>query len=59
MEPIIAALWPIVLQAAGGSRYDAPLWVWAAVSATALGLALAGLLIGRWFHRRRAERAEE
>jgi len=59
MEPLTAALWLILVQAAGGSRYDAPLWVWAAAAAAALGLALAGLLIGRWFQRRRAERTED
>lgn len=32
---------------------DAPLWVWLAVAATTAALSLTGLLISRWFHRRR------
>ena len=32
---------------------DAPLWVWLAIIATTATLSLTGLLISRWFHRRR------
>ena len=44
----------LVLQSDAGSRYDAPLWVWIVVAVAAVGLSLAGLLIGRWFHARHA-----
>ena len=32
---------------------DAPLWVWLTIIATTAALSLTGLLISRWFHRRR------
>lgn len=34
---------------------DAPLWVWLTVAATTAALSLTGLLISRWFHRRRSK----
>ena len=37
-----------------GSRYSAPLWSWIAAIVIALALSLVGLLIGRWFLRKRA-----
>ena len=33
---------------------DAPLWVWLVVLGTSVGLSFAGLVVGRWFHGRRA-----
>ena len=33
---------------------DAPLWVWLAIVGVSAGLSVAGLLISRWFHRRRS-----
>lgn len=35
---------------------DAPLWAWLAIAAATASLSLAGLLISRWFHRRRRQR---
>ena len=32
---------------------DAPLWIWLAIGGVSAGLSVAGLLISRWFHRRR------
>ena len=45
------------LAADSGSRYSAPVWVWAAAVGVTVGLGVAGLLIGIWFHRKR-ERLE-
>ncbi len=36
------------------SRYAAPLWTWIAAIAVAVGLSLAGLLIGWWFLRKKS-----
>lgn len=36
-----------------GSRYAAPWWVWAASVGAALAVAVAGIAIGAWFHRKR------
>lgn len=46
------------LAADSGSRYSAPVWVWAAAVGVTVGLGVAGLLIGFWFHRKR-ERLEQ
>lgn len=45
------------LAAESGSRYSAPVWVWAAAGGATVGLGIAGFLIGLWFHRKR-ERLE-
>ena len=44
----------VAFAAESGSRYSAPVWVWAAAVGATLGLGAAGLLIGIWFHRKRA-----
>ena len=36
------------------SRYSAPLWTWIAAIVVAIGLSLAGLLIGWWFLRKKS-----
>ena len=59
MDAIVARLAWLVLQSDAGSRYDAPLWVWIVVAVVAVGLSLAGLLIGRWFHARHARLEED
>ncbi len=59
MDAIVALLTWLVLQSDASSRYDAPLWVWIVVAAVAVGLSLAGLLIGRWFHARHARLEED
>ena len=47
----------VALAAESGSRYSAPVWVWAAAGGATVGLGIAGYLIGLWFHRKR-ERLE-
>jgi len=36
------------------SRYSAPLWTWIAAIVVAIGLSLAGLLVGWWFLRKKS-----
>lgn len=36
------------------SRYSAPLWTWIAAIVVAIGLSVAGLLIGWWFLRKKS-----
>ncbi len=47
----------VTFAAESGSRYSAPVWVWAAAGGATVGLGIAGFLIGVWFHRKR-ERLE-
>lgn len=58
---LAAALWlawlsPVMAQemVMSGSRYSAPLWTWIAAIIVAIGLSLAGLLIGWWFLRKKS-----
>ncbi len=39
--------------AESGSRYSAPLWTWLAAVGVSAGLAIVGLVVGRWFLRKR------
>ena len=51
------AAWLATLAAAladDHSRYSAPLWTWIAAIVVAVGLSLAGLLIGWWFLRKKS-----
>ncbi len=50
---IWAVCWAPAL-AESGSRYSAPLWTWIAAIVVAVGLSLAGLVVGFWFLRKRA-----
>ena len=58
---LAAALWlawlsPVMAQemVMSGSRYSAPLWTWIAAIIVAIGLSLAGLMIGWWFLRKKS-----
>ena len=58
---LAAALWlawlsPVMAQemVMSGSRYSAPLWTWIAAIVVAIGLSLAGLMIGWWFLRKKS-----
>ena len=54
---LAAAVWlsvsGVAFAADSGSRYSAPVWVWAAAVGATVGLGVMGLLIGIWFHRKR------
>ena len=51
------AAWLVTLAPAladSHSRYSAPLWTWIAAIIVAIGLSLAGLLVGWWFLRKKS-----
>ncbi len=60
---LVAAVWmsvyAVAFAAESGSRYSAPVWVWAAAGGATVGLGIVGLGIGIWFHRKRERLGQE